>query len=166
LLFPEKGEIMSPIAGEMLWTEVVPRFHAAIPAFSRMIGAEDVRELIQDSIAHAATLLRRAEAAGKKLTASTVAFFAVKLTRAGRGSASSSETEVMHPGTQMAGRTRVVSFDEPLGFEEAGETITLAEVFTDRRDDPATQAARNLDWETFCGKQTRRGRRLLAVVAE
>jgi hypothetical protein len=72
----------------------------------------------------------------------------------------------MHPGTQLAGRARVVSFDEPLGFDEAGESITLADVFDNRQDDPSMSAARNLDWETFIGNQTCRGRRLLAVVAE
>jgi len=37
--------------------------------------------LIQDTIAHAAGLLHRAEAAGKKVTPGNVAFYAVKLTR-------------------------------------------------------------------------------------
>jgi hypothetical protein len=132
-----------------------------------MVGAEDASELIQDTTAHAAALLHRAEAAGKKVAASTVAYFAVKLTRSGRRSTGSSTTDVMHPGTQLAGRARVVSFDEPLGWDdEAGESITLADVFDNRQDDPSMSAARNLDWETFIGNQTRRGRRLLAVVAE
>jgi hypothetical protein len=157
---------MSPLAGDILCTEVVPRIRASIPASTRMIGAEDASELIQDTIAHAAALLHRAEAAGKKVAASTVAYFAVKLTRAGRRSTSSGATDVMHPGTQLAGRARVVSFDEPLGFDEAGDTITLADVFDNKQDDPSMLAARNMDWETFYGKQTRRGRKLLAVVAE
>jgi hypothetical protein len=157
---------MSPNAGVLLCTEVVPRIHAAIPAAAKPIGAEDASELIQDTIAHAAALLHRAEAAGKQVAASTVAYFAVKLTRSGRRSTGSSATDVMHPGTQLAGRARMVSFDEPLGFDEAGESITLADVFDNKQDDPSMLAARNLDWETFIGKQTRRGRKLLAVVAE
>jgi len=140
---------MTANAGVLLCTEVVPRIRAAIPAAVKPIGAENVDELIQDTIAHAAALLHRAEAAGKKVAASTVAYFAVKLTRSGRRSTGSSATDVMHPGTQLAGRARVVSFDEPLGFDEAGESITLADVFDNRQDDPSTQAARNLDWETF-----------------
>jgi hypothetical protein len=60
-----------------------------------MIGAEDASELIQDTIATAAGLLHRAEAAGKKVAASTVAYFAVKLTRSGRRSRGSSGTDVM-----------------------------------------------------------------------
>jgi len=157
---------MTTHAGEMLCTEVVPRIHASIPASTRIIGAEDVPELIQDTIAHAAAMLHSAEAAGKKVTGSTVAFFAVKLTKSGRRSTSSSKTDVLHPGTQLSGRTRVVSFDEPLGFDEAGDTITLADVFDNGHDDPSTEAARNLDWETFYRTQTFRGQRLLAVVAE
>jgi hypothetical protein len=157
---------MTANAGVLLCTEIVPRIHAAIPAAARPIGAEDASELIQDTIAHAAALLHRAEEAGKQVAASTVAYFAVKLTRSGRRSTSSSATDVMSPGTQLAGRARLTSFDEPLGFDEAGESITLADVFDTKQDDPSMLAARNLDWETFYGRQTRRGRKLLAVVAE
>ncbi|HUD48275.1 MAG TPA: hypothetical protein VMR33_15690 [Candidatus Baltobacteraceae bacterium] len=150
----------------MLCTQVVPKIHAAIPASSRMIGAEDAAELIQDTIAHAAALLHRAEAAGKTVTPGNVAYFAVKLTRAGRRSTGSSATDVMHPGTQLSGRARVVSLDEPLGFVDAGDPITLADVFDNGQEDPGTIGARNMDWQTFYGKQTRRSQRLLAVVAE
>jgi hypothetical protein len=157
---------MTANAGVLLCTEVVPRIRSAIPYAVKPIGAEDASELIQDTIAHAAAMLHGAEAAGKTVAASTVAYFAVKLTRSGRRSTGSSTADVMHPGTQLAGRTRMVSFDEPLGFDEAGDSITLADVFDNKQDDPSTQAARNLDWDTLIGKQTRRGRELLAVVAE
>jgi hypothetical protein len=157
---------MTSIAGDLLCTQIAPRIRAAIPAAVKPIGAEDAAELIQDTIGHAAAILHRAEAAGKKVAASTVAYFAVKLTKSGRRSTGSGATDVMHPGTQLTGRARVVSFDEPLGFDEAGDSITLADVFDNQQDDPSTLAARNLDWETFYGRQTRRGRRLLAVVAE
>jgi hypothetical protein len=70
-----------------------------------MIGAEDASELIQDTIAHAAAMLHRAEAAGKKVAASTVAYFAVKLTRSGRRSTHTSTTDVMAPRTRLSGRT-------------------------------------------------------------
>jgi hypothetical protein len=72
----------------------------------------------------------------------------------------------MHPRTQMAGRARVVSFDEPVGFDEAGESVTLADVFANEQEDPSMLAARRLDWEIFLARQTRRGRTLLTVVAE
>src|ERR1039458_3910881 len=157
---------MSTHAGDVLCTEVVPGIHAAIPYTAKPIGAEDASELIQETIAHAAALLHRAEAAGKEVAASTVAYFAVKLIRSDRQSTGSSATDVMHPGTQLAGRARVVSFDEPLGIDEAGESIALADAFDNKQDDPSMLAARNMDWETFYGKQTRRGKRLLAVVAE
>jgi hypothetical protein len=157
---------MSPNAGVLLCSEVVPRIHASFSASTRIIRTEDHAELIQDTIATAAGMLHRAEAARKKVAASTLAFFAVKLTKSGRRSTSSSKTDVMHPGTQLAGRTRVVSFDEPLEFDENGDTITLADVFDNKQDDPSMLAARNMDWETFYESQTRRGRKLLAVVAE
>ena len=143
--------MMTANAGVLLCSEIVRRIRSAIPSAAKPIGAEDASELIQDTIAHAAALLHRAEAAGKKVAASTVAYFAVKLTRSGRRSTGSSATDVMQPGTQLAGRSRMVSFDEPLGFDEAGDTITLADVFDNGQDDPATLAARKLDGETFMG---------------
>ena len=72
----------------------------------------------------------------------------------------------MHPGTQLSGRTRLTSFDEPVGFDDSGDPITLADVFTNDQEDPGTQAARALDWEAFYGDQSHRGQHLLAVVAE
>jgi hypothetical protein len=53
-----------------------------------------------------------------------------------------------------------------LGFDDAGDPITLADVFANDQEDPGTLAARNMDWEAFYGKQMTRGQRLLAVVAE
>jgi hypothetical protein len=43
------------------------------------------------------------------------------------------------------------SSGEPLGFDDLGDTITLADVFDNGQDDPATLAARKLDGETFMG---------------
>jgi hypothetical protein len=111
-------------------------------------------------------MLHSAEAAGKKVAASTVAYFAVKLTRSGRRSTHSSKTDAMSPGTQLSGRSRLTSFDEPLGFDDNGESITLGDLLAEDRDDPSQLAARNMDWDTFYGWQTHRGRKLLAVVAE
>lgn len=159
---------MSPDAGVLLCTEVAPRIRASFPASTKTFGPEDAAELVQDAIAHAAALLHRAEAAGKQVTPGNVAYFAVKLTRSGRRSTHSSTTDVMSPGTRLAGRTQVISLDEPLGMDdEATEIpITLADVFDNGAEDPSMLAARNLDWETFYGNQTPRGRRILAVVAE
>jgi hypothetical protein len=157
---------MSPHAGEILCTQIVPRIRSAIPAAVKPVGAEDVTELIQDTIAHAVALLHRNEVAKKEVTPGAVAYFAVKLTKSGRRSTGSSATDAMHPGTQLAGRARVVSFDEPVGFDKAGDSVTLADVFANEQEDPSMLAARRLDWEIFLAGQTRRGRTLLTVVAE
>ena len=159
---------MTPHAGNLLCTEVVPRIRASFPVSIKTIGAEDHAELIQDSIAHAASTLHSAEAAGKTVPPGMVAYFAVKLTRSGRRSTGSSKTDAIHPGTQMAGRSRLTSFDEPLGFDDeaTGDALTLADVFDNRNDDPSMLAARNLDWELFYKGQTSRDRKLLSMVAE
>jgi hypothetical protein len=53
-----------------------------------------------------------------------------------------------------------------LGFDETGDSMSLANVFDNGHDDPSVQAARNVDWETIYGNQTPRRRKLLAVAAE
>jgi hypothetical protein len=72
----------------------------------------------------------------------------------------------MSPGTQLAGRARLTSLDEPMGFDDAGDSITLADVFDNGQEDPAMLAARRLDWESFLAMQSHRGRMLLTVVGE
>jgi hypothetical protein len=148
---------MTAHAGEVLCTEVVPRIRSAIPTAVIPVGTEDPDELIQDTIATAAVLLHSAETAGKKVTPGNVAYYAVKLTRSVRRSTGSSATDVMHPGTQLSGRTCLTSLDEPVGFDEAGDPITLADIFANDQEDPGTLAGRNVVWQTFYGKQTTRG---------
>lgn len=141
---------MSPQAGLVLVQEIAPRIRAAVPGCTKTVGAEDHEELVADCIAHAAQMLHRIETTGKKVTPGNIAYYAILHTRSGRRSTSGTRTDVMAPGTQLDGKSCVLSFQEEVGYdEELGEPITLGELLTTEADDPAMTAARNIDWSEF-----------------
>ena len=106
----------------MLVQQIAPRIRSLLSNSVAQVGSEDIGELAQDGIALAATLLSSAQARGKKLSPGTVSYYAAKLVRQGRRSTGLSTTDVMHPATQIAGRSRMVSLDAPVGTEaEADE---------------------------------------------
>ncbi len=56
----------------------------------------------------------------------------------------------MHPATQMAGRSRMHSLEEIVGYDEvSGEPLILGEVLASEAEDPSATGARNLDWQAF-----------------
>jgi hypothetical protein len=69
---------MSPQAGWLLQEQVVPRLRAVIPHAVHCVGCEDPEELIQDATAMAGGIFHKAEAAGKKVAASSVAYYSVQ----------------------------------------------------------------------------------------
>ena len=143
---------MSPAAGEILVKQIVPRIRAAIPGCARTFGAEDKEELVADCICAAAQMLHRLEQTGKQVTPGNIAYYAVLNTRSGRRSQGCGRTDVLGSGTQMAGRSTVLSTEEQVGLNpETGETVTLGELLAGAYEDPAASAARRLDWQQFFG---------------
>jgi hypothetical protein len=67
-----------------LQEEVVPRLRSAIPQAVNFVGCEDAQELIQDATAMAARILHNAEAKGKKVPGSSVAYYSIQHCRSGR----------------------------------------------------------------------------------
>jgi hypothetical protein len=54
----------------------------------------------------------------------------------------------MHPATQLKGRSRFVSLDEPCGCDgENDDPGCLHECLAAQSDDPSMAAVRHLDWE-------------------
>lgn len=158
---------MSPQAGELLVHEIAPRLRSTIPYSVPRIGAEDAEELLQDALATAASLLASAEARGKAVSAGNVAYYAVKLTKSGRRSTGYSRTDAMHPGTQVNGRSRVVSLEEPVAYdEEAQEPVVLGEVLVSEAPDPALAGARNLDWRALLSTLDAKSRAILHGLAQ
>ena len=110
---------MSPQAGFLLQTEVVPRLISAIPQAVSFIGSEDAEELVQDGTLIAAKMIDNAEQAGKKvvknpgagrrgarkiktISAGNVAFYTIQKLKCGRRSTGSSTVDVYGSGTQIA----------------------------------------------------------------
>jgi hypothetical protein len=139
---------MSPKAGELLVQEIAPRIRNSLTTSASQVGADDLGELVQDGIATAAALLDSAEARGKKVSAGNVSYFASKLVRQGRRSTGQSRTDVMSPGTQIAGRCRVESLDQPIAGEAEGDDVLcLHDVLGAHSADPSQDAAKRLDWK-------------------
>ena len=170
---------MSPHAGEMLCTEVVPRIRAAIPAAVNCVGCEDAEELVQDGTALAAKMMHNAEHAGKKVTrsatgrngeisAGNIAYYTIVKLRNGCRSNGMVTGDVYGAGTQINGRTRFNSLEEEVATDEetGGEIFRLHDVLADRQEDPGTRAARKMDWQEFVAALPERERVAIEFMAE
>jgi hypothetical protein len=135
----------------MLVQEIMPRLHAIIPNAVKPVGGEDAEELVQDSIVVAAQMLHNLEARGKQVTPGNVCYYVTLHMKSGRRSYSAGRTDVMNSGTQLDGKSCVLSMEEPAGVDaETGEEIPLGEMLSDNHmDDPSMCASRNVDWEQF-----------------
>jgi hypothetical protein len=141
---------MSPSAGTLLVEQIAPRLRALVPKSVKPVGAEDTEELVQDAIVIAAQMLHRVEQSGKKFTPGNIAYYAVLHMRSGRRSQGSSRIDTMAQGTQLDAKSTVLSFEEEVGYDpELDAPITLGDLLASEHEDPAMEAARNLDWELF-----------------
>ena len=170
---------MSPHAGELLCTQVVPRIRAAIPAAVNCVGSEDPQELVQDGTAMAAKMVHQAEQAGKKVTraatgrhgeisAGNVAYFTIVKLRNGCRSTGYVTGDVYGAGTQINGRTRLSSLEEVVATDEetGGEIFLLHDVLSDQQEDPGTRAARRMDWQEFVSALPERERVAVEFMGE
>ena len=158
---------MSPQAGELLVHEIAPRLRSTIPYSVPRVGAEDAEELLQDALATAASLLASAEARGKAVSAGSVAYYALKHAQSGRRSTGFSKADVLHPGTQLGGRSRLVSLEEPVAYDEENqEPVVLGEVLASEAPDPAMTGARNLDWRALLSTLDAKSRAILDCLAQ
>ena len=151
---------MSPQAGELLCTEIVPRIRSLAPGFTP-IGAEDREELTAEAVAIGASLLASTEARGKQATPGNIAFFAIKLVRQGRRSGGQSTTDVMSARTRMVARCRVESLDQPIAGEAAGDDLCLHDVLAAGSADPSQEAAKRLDWKPLVASLDATARKVL-----
>lgn len=134
----------------MLVEQIAPRLRSAIPKCVQTIGAEDPEELVQDAILVAAMMLQRLEVSGKTVTAGNIAYYTILHMKAGRRSYGASRADAMAPGTQVTGRSSVLSLEEEVGYDpEVDEAITLEQVLESHQEDPALAASRNVDWALF-----------------
>ena len=170
---------MTPYAGDLLCTEVVPRIRSAVPAAVNFVGCEDAEEVIQDGTALAAKMMHNAEHAGKKvirsatgrqgeISAGNVAYYAIQHVKSGRRSVGYSRADVMATATQLSGRTRLNSLDDVVASDEetGGEIFLLHDVLSDNQEDPGTRAARKMDWQEFVAALPERERVAIEFMAE
>jgi hypothetical protein len=131
--------------------EIVPRLRNMIhvPGAVRGMPSEDPEELLQEATAIAARLLDQAESNQKTVTPGNIAYFAMLTFRAGRRFNSSGSTDVMGARTQIQGKSRMSSMCEPVSGGDEGEEQTLGDLLACEGADPATTAARNIDWAEF-----------------
>ena len=156
---------MTPQAGQLLLKEVAPRLDHTIRHGVPAVGCEDAQELTQDALALAARLLHQAEANGKVVTASNVAYYAHQHAKSGRRSVGYSNADVLGSATQLNGPSRVKSMHSPVPLPDVGEADFL-EMFESEPEDPSCLAARKLDWAAFLATVEDRARAILLCVAE
>ena len=114
-----------------------------------------------------AKLLHSVETRAKKVTAGNISYYAVRLTREGRRSTGFKKTDPLHPAAQIAGRSRVVSLEEPLGEEiEDQETLCLHDVLAAPDEDPSMAATRRLDWTGLVESLDAANREILGCLLE
>jgi hypothetical protein len=141
---------MTPAAGDLLMEHIAPRLRSAIPRVVKPVGAEDEEELVQDAIATAAQMLDAVERNGKKVTPGNIAFYTILHMKSGRRSQCRSRADTMAQGTQLDGKSCVLSFEEEVGYDpELDEPISLGQLLGSHHEDPAMEAAREIDWDAF-----------------
>ena len=138
---------MNRAAETHLLLELEPRLRAAIPQLVPIVGADDPQELLQDGLVIALRLYRSTRAIGKNVTVGNLAFYTIRHLRSGRRSTGERKNDVLHPAAQLRGHSHLQSLDQPLSnCDESDEPLTLHDCLAAPVDDPATSAARHLDW--------------------
>ena len=157
---------MSPKVGEMLVREIEPRIRSQIHSFVP-VGTDDRDEQCQDAVATAAQMLSSIEARDKAgVSPGNVAYFATKLVKQGRRSYGS-KPDPLHPAAILSGRSRVMSLEEPVKYEEGSdEPLVLGEVLASEAEDPSATGARNLDWQAFAETLDELARSILQCLAD
>ena len=157
---------MSPQAGFVLMQEIVPRLKAVMPHI-KPVGAEDAEELLQDALAVAAKMLHDLEQRNKTVTPGNVVYFTMLHMRSGRRSYSAGRTDTLGSGTQLDGKSCVLSMEEEVGYDpELDAPITLEQVLEGHHEDPALAAGRNVDWELFLSSHDYRYGVIVKGIAE
>jgi len=170
---------MSPHAGDVLCTQVVPRIRSAVPTAVNCVGCEDAEEIIQDGTAMAAKMMHSAEKNGKKVTraatgrrgeisAGNIAYYTIVKLRNGCRSSGFVTADVYGAGTQVNGRIRLTSLDDVAAQDDetGGEIFLLHDVLSDQEEDPGTRAARKMDWQEFLAALPERERVAVELMGE
>jgi hypothetical protein len=72
-------------------------------------------------------------------------------------------------GTQINGTTRLTSLDEAApgaSVDDVGEPLVLHDLLSNDQEDPATKAARKMDWDTFMAGLSARDQAIITCLVE
>ena len=156
-----KCDIQSQLLGE-----IEQRLRNSIPNYVPIVGCDDPEELLQDGVVIAINMHRRARKAGKKVTSSNLTHYALLHLRAGRRSTGYKKNDAMHPAAQINGHSRLQSMDATTYEDEYGQEYTLHDCLAAPVEDPATIAARRLDWDTVLNAADRTAKAILVALVE
>jgi hypothetical protein len=141
---------MTSETGNIVLEKIVPIIQSTVPRTVNPVGSDDHQELVQDAIVSACQMAESLERQNRPIIASSIAYYAIQRTKTGRRSQYGGRADVLCPAAIMDGNSAPVSLDACLGTDaEDDDNATLGDVIADRRDDPATIAARKLDWDAF-----------------
>jgi hypothetical protein len=120
----------------------------------RRFRHKNARYFLPIGLAIAAQMLDFAERKGKKVTASTVAWYAVKQLASGRRRTYGGRVDVLCPAAQLDGNAQLTSLQNEVAHAhdpEGGgsDGVALVELLASDTEDPAEAACRNLDWSNF-----------------
>ncbi len=159
---------MSPTAGMMLVSQIVPLIVAAVAKGAvRGIGCEDVQELAAEGVALAAKALDSAERRGKQVPPQSVAWYAVENLKQGRRSGYAGKADVMSAAATVCGRVTLRSMDEPMAIsgDDPGTEMTLHDVLADTAEDVDVTVARRMDWDLVLGRLEARNKTVVTAMA-
>ena len=129
-------------------------------------------------------MIHNAEQAGKKvvrnpgagrrgarkvstISAGNVAFYTIQKLKCGRRSTGSSTVDVYGSGTQINGASRLTSLDESAAsVDDVGEPLVLHDLLSRDEEDPATKAARKMDWDSFMAGLSARDQAIIHCLVE
>lgn len=160
---------MSPTAGMMLVSQIVPLITAAIARGAvKCTGCEDVKELTAEGVALAAKALDSAERRGKEVPPQSVAYYVLENLKQGRRSGYAGKADVMSAAATVCGRVNLRSMDEPMTADgdDPDAEMTLHDVLAGSGEDVDVAAARSLDWEEVIPQLDDRRRTVLKGTAE
>ena len=129
----------------LLLLEAVPAIEAGIYRCGRPQGSETRAELAQDAVCVAAKMIESCEARGVPVIPKSVAYYAIQASKSGRRSQSTGICDAMAERTRAMGRSLLVSTTANIAPSDP-DGLSFGDVICDRRPDPATEAAKRLDW--------------------
>jgi hypothetical protein len=146
---------------------IVPILTRTVPKTVCPAPGEDAAELVQDAVVAAVQMLECDEKAGRKPIPASIVYYVIQRMKCGRRSYSANATDVLSPAAQLTKGFAVISMQAPVGCgtDEDDESLCLGDILASRRDDPATEACRRLDWDGFLGTQDSRSRAILHDLA-